>query len=450
MPARTLLLAGLLCACRLATAGTSIPVIVDDADLQAVVERARSEFLSQQDFDRLQVTVLVEQRPGRWLRGAVEGQQLAYPASCVKLAFLVGAVHWCAAQNRAPDCLDDSVRPMIVESDNVAAGVVVDTITGAPNAAVEGAEVEAWLERRGYTERVLERAGLLDEQRLLTKTYPSNSGDEPAGLEKLALERHGRNAMSADAAARLMLAIASGAIEPQATTYMRSLLRRPSFSGQGSLGGGLPPGSLHENKIGNAYDTLEDVMYAELPNGHRLVISAFSNGWNQAEDEPWDVARLGRFTGLVIAGLGLDSGLEPASYLHAVELTADERVGDWQRRSSRGSFSAAGHLVSDTEAGASLSWTLPVPTAGRYEISVWYPATAGATGSAKFDVEHASGHTGVSLDQRIWGSRWIKLGDFELPPGRATVRMTAGSPGRLVADTLRVRAWPQQSADTGR
>jgi hypothetical protein len=35
---------------------------------------------------------------------------------------------------------------------------------------------------------------------------------------------------------------------------------------------------LHENKTGEACDTLEDVLYAELPNGRRLIIAAFSNG----------------------------------------------------------------------------------------------------------------------------------------------------------------------------
>lgn len=450
MPTRTLLLAGTLCACRLAAADAPLPVIVDDAGLQAVVERARSAFLAQQDFDRLQVTVLVGDRSGRWLRGAVEGGRLAYPASCVKLAFLVGAVHWCAEQGRAPDCLDEFVRPMIQESDNVATGVVVDTITAAPNSAVEGTDVETWLARRGYTERVLERAGLLDGQRLLTKTYPSNSGEEPSGLEKLALERLGRNAMSADAASRLMLAIASGTVEPQATQYMRSLLRRPTFSDQGSLGGGLPAGSLHENKIGNAYDTLEDVIHAELPNGRRLVIAAFSNGWNQSEDQPWDVARLGRFTELVIAGLGLDRGLEPARYLPAVELSGTGRAGGWEHGKTRGSFSSAGHLSSDSRPGTAIGWALDAASDGRYEIAVWYPATAAATASAQFEVEHAGGHTTVILDQRNWGSRWIRLGDFELSRGGGKVRLTARSPGRLVADTLRVRAWPQHAAPRGR
>ena len=68
--------------------------------------------------------------------------------------------------------------------------------------------------------------------------------------------------MSTNLAARLMLAIHSGAVEPQATRYMRALLRRPTFSAESSLAGGLPPGSMTESKAGWAYDTLEDILYA--------------------------------------------------------------------------------------------------------------------------------------------------------------------------------------------
>ena len=171
-----------------------------------------------------------------------DGDQLAYPASSVKLGFLVGAVHWCREQGRAPDCLDEFVRPMIVDSDNVATGEVVDRISGATNAPAAGSDAEAWIERRRYTERVLDSAGLLGSQRLFTKTYPTNSGEEPAGMEQLAWQRLGRNAMTADMASLLLLNVALGTLEPQATAYMRSLLRRPAFSSHSSLGGGLPPG----------------------------------------------------------------------------------------------------------------------------------------------------------------------------------------------------------------
>ena len=91
-------------------------------------------------------------------------------------------------------------------------------------------------------------------------------------------------------------------------------MRRPTFSGHSSLGGGLPAGSLHENKVGNAFDTLEDIVYAELPNGRRLIVAALSNGYAEGEAEPWDIARLNGFTGLLIARLGIADGLPAPGY----------------------------------------------------------------------------------------------------------------------------------------
>ncbi len=84
-----------------------MPEIVADPAVQQAVASARTEFLTGQPFDRFHVAALVLERDGRWHHGDVEGDVLAYPASCVKLPFLVGAVHWCEAQGRAADCLDE-------------------------------------------------------------------------------------------------------------------------------------------------------------------------------------------------------------------------------------------------------------------------------------------------------------------------------------------------------
>ena len=119
--------------------------------------------------------------------------------------------------------------------------------------------------------------GLLGSQRLFTKTYPTNSGEEPADLEKLGWQQLGRNAMTANLAARLMLAVQSGAIEPQATAYMRGLMRRPAFSGHSASAVACRPAAAREqDRV--AFDTLEDIMWAELPNGRRLIVAAFTNG----------------------------------------------------------------------------------------------------------------------------------------------------------------------------
>ncbi len=393
-------------------APVALPDIYDDHGVQAAVESARAEFMSGRDFDRLDMTLLVEDDAGRWRRGSVGGGSLAYPASCVKLGYLVGAVHWCAAQGRDASCLDDSVRPMIVDSDNVATGIVVDAITGAPNGPVEGADVDSWLNKRRYTERVLAGAGLLGDQRLTNKTYPTNSGDEPTGLEKLALQQLGRNAMSPDHAARLMLAIHAGAIEPQATSYMRSLLRRPTFSDESGLAGGLPPGSLTESKAGWAYDTLEDILYAELPNGRRLVVAAFSNALQQDEPEPGNLQRLNPLMELLVAKLNLGAGLPLPRYLEPAV-------------SSNGSY----------------TFPLAAPEDGLYEVAVRYASSPGASTAVDYVISDGGATRTVSLDQRVWGSRWIPLADLELTKGGGILRVSDASTGTLDPGTVRITRW---------
>jgi sterol desaturase/sphingolipid hydroxylase (fatty acid hydroxylase superfamily) len=410
-------LAALLLAAR-ASAGP-LPAIIDDARVQVAVETARGGFLAQQPFDRMHVTVLLEDRHGTWRRGAVEGDHLAYPASSVKLGFLVGAVHWCREQGQAPDCLDAYARPMIETSDNVATGEVVDRISGAVNGPA-GADLDTFIERRRYTERVLDQLGLLGTQRLFTKTYPTNSGEEPQGLEHDAWRRLGRNAMTTDLAAQLMLGVATGTIEPAATSYMRDLLRRPAFSAYSSLGGGLPPGSVHENKIGSAFDTLQDVMYAELPDGHRLVIAAFTNGWDAREPGPWDVARLGDFTVRLLRHLGLDDAAG-----HAPLVVNGKRQPD-----------------------SSARWRWRVPRAGRYEIALWYEAVAQQTRAAEAAIRDASGTPQVlgAVDQSTWGRRWIRLGDVELARGPAELTLRPMVPGSAAAGQLRITRWPRHAS----
>jgi sterol desaturase/sphingolipid hydroxylase (fatty acid hydroxylase superfamily) len=400
-----------------ATAAVSapLPTVRGDASVQRAVERARTGYLAQQPFDRMQVTVLLRDRSGAWKHGAVEGDAPAYPASVVKLGFLVAAVHWCHEHERAPDCLDQYVRPMIVESDNVATGFVVDAISGAPNASVDGADVEHWIEQRRYTERVLDAQGLLGPQRLFTKTYPTNSGEDPADLERLAWQRLGRNAMTPDLTAKLMLAIVSGTIEPQATDYMRALLRRPRFSAHSALGGGLPPGSDYENKPGSAFDTLQDVMYARLPSGRELVVSVFSNGWDANEREPWDVARLGDFAQRLLHELHLDARGSASRLLEPRIATDDEMRWRWRNAA-----------------------------AGKYELAVWYDADAANTPRASARVEPLAADAASDVDQTTWGRRWIRLGDFDLPRGTNELVMTRRAAGRLAPTRLRITPWPAQ------
>jgi hypothetical protein len=226
--------------------------------------------------------------------------------------------------------------------------------------------------------------------------------------------------MTTDLAARLMLGVATGTIEPEATAYMRGLLRRPAFSAYSSLGGGLPPGSVHENKIGSAFDTLQDVMYAQLPGGQHLVIAAFTNGWDAREPEPWDVAKLGDFTARLLRELRLDgaAGQEP-------------RFVDAAPASN-----------------GKIRWRWRVPEAGRYELALWHEADPGNTREARATVETPGRRSEIAvLDLSTWGRRWIRLGDVELDRGKVALVLTTSTTGKLAGGRLRIARWPDAQVD---
>ena len=294
---------GLLVATWPAAAESAALPVRDDAALQLALEDARARFLRGQEFDRLDVTVLLAAADGSWRRGSVGGDRPWYPASCVKLGFGIAAAHWCVARGRAPDCLDDAVLPMLRDSDNVATGVVVDAITGVTNGPVDGADYDAWQVRRLYTEELLQRHGLLRGQRFGNKTYPTNSGEMPEGLERLLLERHGRNSMHADGSARLMLAVVLEEFGTPAKDYLRSRLRRPLVSENSAMGGAFPEGTVYESKIGEAYDTLAEIVHAELPDGRRLIIAAYSNGRDPEGPDDQDQTVLAGFAALLLERL---------------------------------------------------------------------------------------------------------------------------------------------------
>ena len=434
-PPIALLAACLLAPCLRGAAATPMPAVVDDAALSAAVVAARHRFLARQPFERFDVTVLERAADGRWLRGSVGGGVLEYPASAVKLAYLVAAVHWCAGRGRSPDCLDADVRPMIVDSDNVATGRVIDAISGAPNLdAGTDAEFDTWLVKRRYTERLMAGHGLLGGQRLLNKTWPTNSGEEPLGFEKLSIARVGRNAMSPEDSARLMLAIEEGAIEAQATPYMKELLQRERYGGHGSFGRGLPPGTDYRAKIGNAYDTLQEIAAFTLPDGRRFVIAAFSNGLNQEDPPPHDIGTLGSFIEELLAALPAPAG---AAAWSSVASAANPSHG-WETVNRQGAYSDSGIVYESAAPGAHYTWRVRVPGPGSYELAAWYPAGAAQTASAAYSV---GGEAPLAtLDQQHWHARWLPLGTVDVDGTDLAVTVRNTGAGTLVADALRVVA----------
>jgi len=333
--------------------------ITDDPEISAVLSIVRADFLARHPYvTRLDAAILLPKGDGTWRRGSYNPETIGYPASCVKLAYLASAMYWCRTNSHPYDYLDTSVRPMIVSSDNPATGRVIDAITDAPNypSNVRDDTFNAWYQKRLFTENFLKARGLLRRERW----------------------------------------------------------------GEGSeFGFGLAPGSLYENKYGQAYDTLEDIAYIMLPNGREFILAAFSNGYVEPEKSnpsPYNVSLLGTFCEMLIEQLKLDEGCPPKIKMD----NTDPRVkleGEWSICADpRKDYDMFGenylYTTADPSGNKSVTWNLNIPASGLYEVCVWYPQKKEG-GFVLYSVNHSKGSDSIKVNQARCGGRWYRLGDFE-------------------------------------
>lgn len=439
-------------------ADTSAFTITDDSTLNQKIASARSKFLAIKPYlTRLDATILVPGSNGTWKRGSYNPNTVAYPASCVKLPYLAAAMYWSRTNNKPYDYLDWCLRPMIVDSDNYKTGDTVDQITGAPNYSTSTYDSTfwAWYDKRLYTENFLNARGLLENQTIIHKTYPTNSGSSPSGAELLAKDYRGGNLMQPKCSASLMLEVIKGAIEPDANAYMREMLTSYDlWGGRSEFGFGLPPGTLYQNKLGLAYDTLEDIAYIQLPNGQEFFLAAYSNGFQGPEPGqpyPYDASLLGGFAEILIEELGFHVGCPPKIKIDNID-SAVTITGSWNVVTDKSvDYDMYGDSYLSTTTNrtetARVTWNLNPPATGKYEVCVFSPQKSTAT-TISYTVVHAGGSTNVSVNQTKCGGRWYKLGDFNFNAGQGSVYITnkaSGGSKTVMADAVKITQWP--SAD---
>jgi hypothetical protein len=424
--------------------------IIDDAALSKIVGQIRDTFISTRTtkFDRLDTTVILPtEDPKVWRRGSYGANATAYPASVIKMPFMVAAMHWCAQNGKPVDCLDHHVRPMVVESDNLETGIVVDIITGAPNiddlTSISDPRYAPWLEKRKYTQNLFEKLGFLGNQIMLSKTYPTNSGWPLSGAEKVQRDHTGGNVLQPCCMATFLLEIIHGTILPEprqkSIDYVKSVLYHRVSHSHAPFGFGVPPGTVLENKSGLAYDTLEDVSHITLPNRKSFFMAAFSNAYQR----PTDDGALGTFAESVIQKLNLNAGGPWGRTLFAAD-NGTHLQGDWRREVIKDKLGAVYFKSADTSASA--HWNVQIPEDGLYRISIYHPSDPNAFTSTTMIIKHAYGTDTLTVNQRLF-SRWRKLGDFQLKAGSHTalVRMTGkGLTGssHIIADAIKIEKYP--------
>ncbi len=225
-------------------------------------------------------------------RGAsYRGVELIYPASVVKLFYLVAAHEWLEQGMIPPSAeLERALKDMIVDSSNDATSLVVDMLSGTTS----GPELplgpfETWCYQRNIINRFFQSLQWPELTGVNLNQKPW--GDGPYGRERAFVGEHyeNRNRLTTDAVARLIHSIAGGvAVSAARSQAMLNLMQRlvppgPSESGEedqvtGFLGAGLPPGTTLYSKAGYTSKVRHDAIYFELPNGTPGLLVAFTEG----------------------------------------------------------------------------------------------------------------------------------------------------------------------------
>ena len=253
-----------------------------DAELSAKIMHAAEASLK--DFprlaaDNLALSVIDLTKPDTPTRADYRGDTSFYPASLVKLFFMVETYR----QGKLSPEIDRALREMIYVSDNDAAAFLVDILTDTCSGSeLEGKALDDFIERRRKLNRSFASLGY----DISAMMKPWSFGPFGRDMQLLGETKVNRNRASANSFASLLLWIVRRhAIAPQASDAMMALLERPLAPPRPTenqvkdfFGESLPSGSKLWSKEGDTGEVRHDAAYIELPSGHKFIIVILTRG----------------------------------------------------------------------------------------------------------------------------------------------------------------------------
>src|ERR1041385_8743727 len=182
--------------------------------LQDLVNRAAKTTLDRFADKKLQenelsITLIDLRDPARPQTASFHGNERIYPASVVKLFYLVAAHRWLEDKKieQTPE-LTRALRDMIVDSSNEATQYVVDVLTHTTGGyELSPKEMEEWQDKRNAMNRYFSSLGYTNIN-VNQKTFC----EDAYGRESVSRGPKGenRNKLTTDATARLMMEIVTG------------------------------------------------------------------------------------------------------------------------------------------------------------------------------------------------------------------------------------------------
>ncbi len=272
--------------------------LVDDAVASALEKFAPLKLRA----DELAVTLVDLRDPQNPATADHRGDAQIYPASVVKLFYLVAA-HRQLADGKISDTpeLRRALHDMIVHSGNEATGYVLDVLTGTTSGPeLSPAELAVWHEKRNVVNRYFQSLGFTDIN-ANRKTWH----DGPYGRDQQAVEQFtpAKNSLTTNATARLLVEIATGrCVSAGRSSQMLELMKRDfadpqstDHQGREFIGAGLPSSAKLWSKAGYMSTARHDAALVELADGAKFVLVIFTT-------RPEDKEIIPEITRRIVAG----------------------------------------------------------------------------------------------------------------------------------------------------
>lgn len=280
---------------------------------QQILQAAREKFPSL-TRDKIALTWIVYQEPvivntggalsarefwQHQVKGfSYRGVERIYPASIVKLFYLVAIQEWLQGGMISESLeLNRAIRDAIVESSNDATSLLVDVLTGTTSGPeLPPQPFATWQQQRNIVNRYFSSLGWeeLESINVNQKTWCDGAyGRERAFLGEL---MENRNMLTTDAVARLLHSIIGGvAVSSQRSQLMMRLLQRSLTTTEstesdenqitGFLGEALPPNAQIWSKAGWMSRVRHDSAYIEIPNVSPYLLTVFTEGKENAQNK---------------------------------------------------------------------------------------------------------------------------------------------------------------------
>jgi hypothetical protein len=220
------------------------------------------------------------------------GMERIYPASLVKLFYLVAIYEWIETGMipNSPE-LERAIKDMVVLSSNDATSLVVDMLSGTTSGPeLPPGPFETWKQQRNIINRYYQSLDWEELESINVNQKTWNDG--PYGRERAFLGElmENRNMLTTDAVARLMHSIVGGvAVSSERSQQMMKLLKRSLDEAQSSIdneadqitgfiGEGLPANAQLWSKAGWTSQVRHDAAYIEIPELQPYLLVIFTEG----------------------------------------------------------------------------------------------------------------------------------------------------------------------------